>query len=96
MTPLDLKHQRLLYWWAMLLHFSLFSVNALASVIIAALVGAEWSALSGQQKFLICVAVIANWTGLILVFVQRGMGRIVAGKPPLETGDTERLAKGSA
>ena len=93
MTPLDKPHQTRLYWWGIILYFVLFSINALATSTMASLVGTKWNTLDGQQKFMICVAVVANWTGLIVVFIQQIMRRIVSGKPPIETGDTQHLTK---
>lgn len=93
MTLLDKQHQTRLYWWGILLYFGLFSFNSLATSTLAACVGTKWANLSGQDRFMIFTAIMANWTGLILVFVQRSMGRIVSGKPPIETGDTARLSK---
>lgn len=82
-----------LYWWAVILFFAFLSVNSLASSILAALVGAKWDLLSGQEKFLIVVAVVANWTGLVIAFLQRSLARIAQGKPPIETGDTQQWEK---
>ena len=93
MTLLDRKHQTTLYWWGIIIYFALFSFNALATSTRAALIGAKWDQLAGQERFLIVVAIAANWTGLVLVFVQKGMARIVTGKPPIETGDTQHLTK---
>jgi hypothetical protein len=95
-TPLDKQHQTRLYWWGIILYFALFSFNALATSTLAAFVGSKWQQLTGQDKFMIIVAIMANWTGLVLVFVQRSMGRIVSGKPPIETGDTGRISKSGA
>ena len=93
MIPLDKENQTRLYWWGIILYFALFSFNALATSTLAAFIGAKWSILTGQEKFMILVAILANWTGLVLVFVQRSMGRMASGKPPLETGDTERISR---
>jgi len=93
MTLLDKKHQAKLYWWGVITYFALFSFNALATSTLAALIGTKWEVITGQEKFLIVVAIAANWTGLILVFVQKGMSRIASGKPPIETGDTDHLDK---
>lgn len=94
MTPhLDQRYIAKLYWAAVFLHFALFSFNALATCCLAALVGVKWEVLTVQEKFLIFVAVIANWTGLIIVYVQRSVSRLTAGKAPLETGDTEHHKK---
>jgi|KBSSwiStaDraftv2_1062776.scaffolds.fasta_scaffold181662_4 hypothetical protein len=92
---LDKQHATRLYWWGIILYFALFSFNALATSTLAAFIGAKWGILTGQEKFMIIVAILANWTGLVLVFVQKGMGRIISGKPPIETGDTQRLSKSS-
>ncbi len=93
MNPLDRKHQTALLWWGIIIYFLLFSFNALATSTMAALIGAKWDQLTSQEHFLIIVAIAANWTGLVLVFVQKGMARIVAGKPPVETGDTDHLSR---
>lgn len=91
--PLDKTQRTSLYWWGIILYFLLFSFNALATSTLAAFIGAKWQQLTGQEQVMILVAILANWTGLVLVFVQRSMGRIVSGKPPIETGDTQRLTK---
>lgn len=93
MNPIDKTNRGRLYWWGILLYFALFSFNALATSTVAALVGAKWHLLTGQEKFLICVAITANWTGLVLVFIQKTMARLVEGRPPIPTGDTERLTR---
>lgn len=93
MTLLDHKHQQKLYWWSVILYFALFSFNALATSTTAALIGAKWETLSAQEHFMIFVAIVANWTGLVLVFVQKSTSRLAAGKMPIETGDTEHLNK---
>jgi hypothetical protein len=82
-----------LYWWAILLYFALFSFNALATAVTAALIGVKWEQLTTQEKIMICIAVSANWTGLITVFIQRSVGRIISGRPPIETGDTKYLTR---
>lgn len=93
MNLLDRKHQAALYWWGVILYFALFSFNALATSTLAALIGAKWEAISHQEKFLILVAIAANWTGLVLVFIQKSVSRLAEGKPPVPTGDTERISK---
>lgn len=93
MNPLDQAHATKLYWWGVLIYFALFSFNALATSTMSALIGARWDQLTTQQHFLIVVAITANWTGLVLVFVQKGMSRIASGKPPIENGDTDQIRK---
>lgn len=92
-TPLEQQDAKRLYWTAIFLYFGLLSFNTLATSIIASLIGTDWSGLNGQQKFLICAAVVANWTGLVLAFVRTSLGRIASGKPPIETGDTQYLTR---
>jgi hypothetical protein len=82
-----------LYVWGICLYFGLFSFNALATCVTAALIGVKWEQLTGQERLMICIAVSANWTGLVLVFIQRSMGRILTGKPPIETGDTKYISR---
>lgn len=93
MNPLDRKHQARLYWASVILYFSLFSFNALATSLMAGLVGVKWENLTHQDKFMIAVAVLANWTGLVLVFIQRSMARLASGKAPIETGDTDHISR---
>lgn len=93
MNLLDKKHQAKLYLASVLTYFALFSFNSLATSLMAALVGVKWELVTPQEKFMIAVAVLANWTGLVLVFVQKGAARLASGKPPIETGDTEHLTK---
>lgn len=58
-------------YWIAGVWFVLFSLNALATSIIAALTGAKWDQISGQEKFLICVAIFANWSGVIMAFMSK-------------------------
>lgn len=90
---LDKKHQSKLYWWGLLLHFALFSFNALATSTLAALIGAKWDGMSKQEHFLIVVAILANWTGVIVTFLNQALKRLASGKAPLETGDTQHMSR---
>lgn len=93
MNPLDKQRREKLYWASVILYFALFSFNALATSLIASLIGVKWELLSMQEKFSIAVAIVANWTGMVLVFIQRGMTRLAQGKGPVPTGDTDLLTK---
>lgn len=84
---------RRLYWAAILIYFGLLSANSLATSILASLVGAKWSVLTGQEKVMIVFSVLANWTGLVLAFLRTSLIRIASGKPPIETGDTSHIQK---
>jgi uncharacterized membrane protein len=93
MNVLDSKHSRKLFWAAIILHFGFFSFNAFATSTIAALVGAKWETLTAQEHLLIVVSILANWTGLVLVYLGKSISRLAAGKSPIETGDTTHLTK---
>ena len=51
--------------------FVMFSLNALCTSVIASLTGAKWDALDWQQKFMICVSIVGNWTGTIMAFFSK-------------------------
>ncbi len=91
---LDKPHREKLYWWALLIYFLVFSFNGLATSTMAALIGTNWLTLNAQSKFMIYMAIAANWTGLILLFIKDVMIRLGSGKPPIRTGDTEQFTKG--
>ena len=93
MNLLDPNQQKRLIFDGTVMYFIMFSFNALATSTIASLVGAKWSVLTGQERFLIIVSILANWTGLITVFLQKTMSRIASGKSPVSTGDTETISK---
>ena len=63
-------------WRIAILLFLLFSVNSLCMIILAALAGADWAQIDAQAKFMIYVAVLGNWTGVILAFVSKQAARI--------------------
>lgn len=66
-----------------ILFFVLFSVNSLASVILAALTGAQWSELDAQSRFMIVLAITANWTGVLMAFFRSSINKLAAGQNPL-------------
>jgi hypothetical protein len=72
---------------------ALFSINALALAVIGALSGVEWGQVSPTKRFLICSAILANWTNTLLAFFNRTLARIEQGKPAIETGDTDIITK---
>lgn len=66
----------------------LFTLNSLATSIIAAFMNVEWSALTSTAKFLLIVVILQGWTGTMLAFFNKSMSRIEEGKFPIDTGDT--------
>jgi len=71
--------------------FFLFSINALCTAVIAALVGKDWTNLPSQDKFIIVVSVLGNWTGTIMAFLSRTSQKLAPPHPP--TSDTAFLPK---
>lgn len=75
-----------LAWKMAIVYFCLFSINALGTSIMSALIGAKWETLDSQQKFMIGVGVLTNWTGLIMAFFSKSAQKIDKGVTPSDTG----------
>lgn len=71
----------------------LFSINALSSSIVASFMNTEWSTLSGTSKFLLIVVILQGWTGTMLAFFNKTLGRIEAGKTPFDSGNTTTFTR---
>lgn len=71
----------------------LFSVNSLASAIVASFLNTEWSSLGPTTRFILIVVIIQNWTGTLLAFFNKSVARMEQGKFPFETGDTTQIMK---
>jgi uncharacterized membrane protein len=93
MNPLDDKRQAGLYWTLLWTYFLLSSFNALWSSLSAALVANDWSTLNGQKHFQIICSVLQNWSGVVVGVLLVSLRRMGAGKPPIETGDTQHISK---
>lgn len=70
----------------------LFSINALASAILASFLNVDWSALSTTSKWLILVVIVQNWTGTLMAFFNKTLSRVEQGKFPIDTGDSNPQA----
>lgn len=66
-----------------ILFFVLFSLQALGTSILGALSGAEWGALNGQARFLIVVAILTNWIGVLLAFFRSSITKLARGENPV-------------
>lgn len=75
-------------WKFAIFWFVLFSVNALCTSVMAALTGADWATLDPQSKFMICVAILGNWTGTIMAFMSKAAKKIESGQLPFDDGTT--------
>lgn len=85
-------------WRFAIFYVILFSLNALGTSILAALTGTEWATLDTQQRFMICVAIFVNWTGVLMAFFSKAAKKIEDGDSPLTiiddgTGNTQTFAK---
>jgi sterol desaturase/sphingolipid hydroxylase (fatty acid hydroxylase superfamily) len=70
--------------------FVMFSVNSLCTSILASLTGAKWDSIDWQQKFLICVSVLGNWTGTIMAFFSKQSQKMGV---QISDGNTEQFTK---
>ena len=83
----------ILEWRMAICWFILFSVNSLATCLIASLVNCNWSQMDAQAKLLMALTVLANWTGTIMAFVSKAGSRIQQGQPLFPTGDTQFMTQ---
>jgi hypothetical protein len=60
----------------MMMYALLFTCAALASSLLASLIGATWSQLDTQGKVMIVLAVFVNWSTVMLAFVNRAATRL--------------------
>lgn len=51
--------------------FGLYTVSTLCFAIIGALTGREWEQLDGEDKLLIVLAIIGNWTNTLMAFISK-------------------------
>lgn len=76
------------------LYVVLFSVNALCSCIIAAFTNATWEDMLWPKRVLTAIAIVGNWTTVLLAFYSKTVARMEAGKSPIPTNGTEMFTKG--
>lgn len=92
---LKAKEQVILYWIAIVM-FLLFTVNALALAIISGLIGSDWNSMDGQGKFMLFLAVLANWTNTMFAFFNKTVGKVKKGELPFDddgSGNTQTFTK---
>lgn len=71
----------------------LFSMNSLASAVIASFMNTDWSALTTTAKFLLICVIFQNWTGVMLAFFNKSISRVEQGKELIDTGDTQTFTQ---
>ena len=64
---------------------ALFSVNSLCTTALAALSGVEWAESSNQVRCMIVIAIIGNWTNVLLAFFRDALAKLFRGENPLIT-----------
>lgn len=62
----------------------LFTANSLFTSVMAALAGTDWASSDAQTKFLIIVAILANWTGVLMAFFNQAASRVRRGDSLLQ------------
>src|ERR1700690_3033867 len=62
-----------------------FSLNALGSCILAAMVNATWEDMGSSKRILMGIAIGTNWTAMMMAFFSKTVARMEAGKPPVPT-----------
>jgi hypothetical protein len=63
----------------------LFSMNALCTCITVAFVNATWEDMGTFKKFLTAIAILGNWTTVLMAFLSKTVARLEAGKSPIPT-----------
>jgi len=63
----------------------LFSLNSLASAVIASFMNTDWAALTGTAKFLLLCVIFQSWTGTMLAFFNKSLSRVEQGQSLIET-----------
>ncbi|MDE2101569.1 MAG: hypothetical protein KGL39_30265 [Patescibacteria group bacterium] len=94
MSELVQKSKSTIWEWRLaIIWFCLFSLYSLITSMLASLTGAKWDTLDGQAKFLIILAILANWLGTIMAFVSNAAKRIKQTGDPFPAGDTQFFPK---
>jgi len=86
------KEQVVIYW-LLGFYFMLFTASALASCILASLIGADLSSLDRQGKWMIALAVFGNWSTIMLAFFNKAAARITSGQLPIAPDDAGLIPK---
>lgn len=76
-----------------IVYLALFSINALFTSVLASLQGLEWRDMTPTARTCVFMAIGANWTGVILAFLNQSISRTIHGQPFLPTGDTTVTTK---
>ncbi len=61
----------------------LFSINSLATAIVASFMNTEWSDLSATSKFILIVVILQNWSGTLLALFNKAAAEVQSGSLPI-------------
>ena len=67
---------KLLEWRMAICWFVLFTIGSLASAISASLVNADYSAMNGQSRFLMYLAIIISWANTMMAFFSKAAKKV--------------------
>ena len=70
----------------------LFSINALCTCVMAAFMNTSWDEMTPFKHFIICVAILGNWTTLLMAYLSKTVARLESGKG-LPTNGTDFFAR---
>lgn len=70
----------------------LFSINSLCTSTIGALSGMDWATANTQTKLIVCIAIVGNWTAVLLAFFRDAIAKIAKGEIPLPLPPPETRA----
>jgi hypothetical protein len=73
---------RIAIGWAML-----FSLNALGTAILGAIVNVDWAKLNTQAKSIIFITTFVNWSGTMMAFFSQAAKRLEEGQLPMNGGN---------
>jgi hypothetical protein len=72
--------KKVVYYRMVIFYIVLFSINSLATAIVASFMNNEWFNMSYTTRFLVVVIVIQNWTGTLLAFFNKSVSNVESGK----------------
>ena len=73
---LDVAKIKALEWKMAVCWFILFTVVSLASAISASLLNADYSVMTGQDKFLMYLAIIISWGNTMMAFFSKAAKKV--------------------
>lgn len=85
--------EQIIIYWLLGFYFLLFSASALASCALASLIGANWSTLDKQGRYMIALAIFVNWSTIMLAFFNKAATKIQSGDLPIAPDDSQLISR---